>query len=302
MKNYTWLIRREFWENRAIWLIPAIIGGLLTLGICWGHLHFGGDFFDINGASAIPEQLRPYSFYILSGSVTLIFLVIMPIYAGWYLLDCLYSDRKDRSILFWKSLPISDTQTVLAKLAVGLIIIPAVYVAIADLTTIAFDFVISLRLGDWGTSGLWNPLAWLDMQVVWLYAILTLALWYLPVAGWFVFVSAWATRAVILWSLLPPLAIYLGERWTFGTHVFGSALVDRLGPGYVRAFHTAGDGSNWRHLVTDGGQNHFDMPASVWSFMDPIGFICSPATLIGIAVGAALIVAAILLRSRRAEI
>jgi ABC-2 type transport system permease protein len=302
MKNYGWLIRREFWENRAIWLIPAIIGALLTLGVCWGHLHFDNDFFDINGGTRIPAELRPYSYYILSGSVTLIFLVIMPIYAGWYLLDCLYADRKDRSILFWKSLPISDTQTVLAKLAVGLLIIPAVYVAIADLTTLAFDFVISLRIGEWGTSGLWNPKAWFDMQIVWLYAIVTLAVWYLPVAGWFVFVSAWATRAVILWSLLPPLAIFLGERWAFGTHVFGSALLDRLGVGYGRALHTIGDGSVWKHIKIGDGSDPMNMPASIWNFIDPVGFFSSPATLGGIAVGVALILAAIVLRSRRAEI
>jgi ABC-2 type transport system permease protein len=302
MNNYIWLIRREFWENRAIWLIPAVIGGLMTLSVCWGRVHFGNDFFDLNGTSGLPPEFSQYSLYFLSGIVTVIFLVIMPIYAGWYLLDCLYGDRKDRSILFWKSLPISDTQTVLAKLAVGLVIIPLVYVAIADLTTLAVDFIVSLRIGAWGSSGLWNPAAWLDTQVLWLYTILTLAVWYLPLAGWFIFVSAWATRAVILWSLLPPLALYLGERWALGTHVFGSALLDRLGTGYVRAFHVLGDGSVWRDFTTDGGQNHIHMPASVWTLMDPIGFFTSPATLIGIAIGAGFIVAAILLRTQRAEI
>jgi ABC-2 type transport system permease protein len=302
MNNLTWLIRREFWENRAIWLIPAVIGGLLTLGIIWGHLHFDNDFFDINGAANIPVEIRPYSFFILSGLVTVIFLVIMPVYAGWYLLDCLYADRKDRSILFWKSLPVSDTETVLAKLAVGLVIVPLVYVAIADLTAIVFGFVISVRLGAWGSSGLWNPAAWVDTQVLWLYTILTLAVWYLPIAGWFIFVSAWATRAVILWSLLPPLAVCLGERWAFGTHLFGRMLLDRLGTGYARAFHMLGDGSTWREITTDGGQNHMHLPVNIWNLMDPVGFFSSPATLIGIAIGAALILAAIALRTRRAEI
>jgi ABC-2 type transport system permease protein len=302
MNNYAWLLRREFWENRAIWLIPAIIGGLMTLSACWGQLHFGNDFLNINGAPSIPAEYRQVSWYFLSGGVTVIFLVIMPIYAGWYLLDCLYADRKDRSILFWKSLPVSDTQTVLAKLAVGLVIIPLVYVAIADLTSVAVAMILSLRIGIGTASGLWSPTAWLDTQILWLYVILTLAVWFLPVAGWFIFVSAWATRAVILWSLLPPLAVFLGERWTFGTHLFGSALLDRLGAGYARAFHAQGDGSIWRDIATDGGKNHIHMPASVWSFMDPSGFFGSPATLIGIAIGVAFILGAIVLRSRRAEI
>ena len=303
MNNNTgWLIRREFWENRAIWLVPAVIAGLLVLAASFGNVQFGGFFHSDGSGEGVPEQLAMYA---LSGSVTVMFLIIMSVYSGWYLLDCLHADRKDRSILFWKSLPISDAATVLTKLLVGLLIIPLVYFAIADLTVFVMSLIFGLRTGLWASSGLWHPSLWLQTQGFWLYTILTLAAWYLPVAGWLMLISAWATRAVILWSVLPPLAIYIGERWMFGTHYFGSELLDRLGKGYaVRAFDVTAGGAGWTTEVIHkhGGDDSLTYPTSLWHLLDPVGFFGSPATWIGVAVGVALIYAAIQLRSRRAEI
>jgi ABC-2 type transport system permease protein len=303
LNNTQWLIRREFWENRAIWLVPAVIAGLLLLGAGFGHLQFGSELFSPDGpGEGVPAQV---SLYALSGVVTSMFLVIMSVYAGWYLLDCLHADRKDRSILFWKSLPVSDTETVLVKLLVGLIILPLVYFAIADLTIFVMALILSLRTGAWAASGLWHPSLWLQTQGFWLYTIVTLAVWYLPVAGWLMLISAWATRAVILWSVLPPLAIFIGERWMFGTHYFGTELLDRLGKGYaLRAFNVSQGGAGWTTAVIHdhGGDKPITYPVSLWHMLDPIGFFGSAATLIGAGVGCALIVAAIQLRSRRAEI
>jgi len=303
MNNTSWLIRREFWENRAIWLVPAVIAGLLVLAASFGHVHFGEDMFRSDGpGEGVPVQIAMYA---LSGSVTVMFLIIMSVYSGWYLLDCLYADRKDRSILFWKSLPISDAATVLTKLLVGVIIIPLVYFAIADLTVFVMSLIFGLRTGLWAASGLWHPSLWLQTQGFWLYTILTLAVWYLPVAGWLMLISAWATRAVILWSVLPPLAIYIGERWMFGTHYFGSELLDRLGKGYaVRAFDVTHGGAGWTTEVIHkhGGDDSLTYPTSLWHLLDPVGFFGSSATWTGVAVGVALIYAAIQLRSRRAEI
>ena len=73
----------------------------------------------------------------------------------WYLLECLYADRKDRSVLFWKSLPIPDTDTVLAKLFAGAIAIPLVYFIAADISTLLMAFIISIRAHAY--AGLWRP-------------------------------------------------------------------------------------------------------------------------------------------------
>jgi ABC-2 type transport system permease protein len=224
----------------------------------------------------------------------------MNIYATWYLLDCLYADRKDRSVLFWKSLPITDSATVLAKLFTGLIAIPLVYFIAADIATLLMAFIVSVRAHSALGGSLWQPDLWLQLQVAWLYLIVTTAIWYLPFAGYLLVVSAWAKRAVALWSIVPPLAAYLLERWFFGTHWVGTVLSDRAF-GYLP--HALRDNSGHGAWVTAVvGDDTITTPASIWRMLDPLGFLSSPATWIGILVGIAFVVAAIQLRLRRTEI
>src|SRR5216683_3943343 len=96
-----WLVRREFWENRAIWMIPAVTGGLMVLIALFGRV----DLMSIS--PQMPVQAVGGGFLLAVGAT---FFAVMSIYSTWYLLDCLYADRKDRSVLFWKSMPISDTR------------------------------------------------------------------------------------------------------------------------------------------------------------------------------------------------
>jgi ABC-2 type transport system permease protein len=290
MNNSKWLIRREFWENRAIWMIPAVFGALLLLAALFGQV-------------SIPRLTSPQeseeaaaAFLIVVGAM---FYLVMGVYSTWYLLDCLYTDRKDRSILFWKSLPISDASIVLCKLLVGMIIIPLVYFAAADATALIGAFILSIRARASIGSSLWNGEVWWQVQVLWTYAILTTAVWFLPVTGWLMLVSAWAKRAVILWAVLPPLLLYFFERVFFGTHMIGRIIVRRLTALPAVSFN----GSKY-HWATDGGvvDNAGTAAPSVWHLLNPSGFFSSAETWIGVAVGIVLIVAAIQLRMRRSEI
>jgi ABC-2 type transport system permease protein len=227
------------------------------------------------------------------------FFCVMAIYSTWYLLECLYADRRDRSILFWKSMPISDAATVLYKLGVALIVVPVVYFVLADLTTLMMAFIISVRASSYVGSSLWRGDLWLQIQALWPYTIVTAAIWYLPVAGWLLLVSAWAKRAVILWSILPPLALVVAERVFVGTHVIWHALDARLWGFLEHAFQYT-SGSNWVTIAI--GHDAITSPVNLWRFFDPAGFFASPDTWIGVAVGAALIFCAIQLRLRRTEI
>ena len=174
MNTYVWLVRREFWENRAIWIIPASIGVLLTLASLFGTVE--ATFFDS------PERTRSMTgmMFLAFGAL---FFAAMSLYSYWYLLDCLYTDRRDRSILFWKSLPISDTATVLSKLFVGLVAIPIVYFAAADAASLLAAFVLSVRAHSLPVNALWQPDVWLQLQATWIYVIVTTAIWSLPVTG-----------------------------------------------------------------------------------------------------------------------
>ncbi|MGB6307930.1 MAG: hypothetical protein WBF89_09070 [Steroidobacteraceae bacterium] len=288
MNTYIWLVRREFWENRAIWVIPLAIGAFMLLCALFGRV-------DLMSVSMLGRTVGQA--FLLGVGAT--FFVIMSIYATWYLLDCLYADRRDRSVLFWKSMPISDATTVLSKLATAAIVIPVVYFVAADLTTLLMAFIISVRASSLLGAALWQADLWMQIQVLWVYMIVTTAIWYLPIAGYCLLISAWARRAVMLWSILPPLALILGERWFFGTHVIAHQLGVRLFAYPELAFN-----SNLESWVHSTSVNHeaIRTPADIWSFLNLGGFLSSVDTWVGVAAGAALIAGAIQLRMRRTEV
>jgi ABC-2 type transport system permease protein len=291
MNTYIWLVRREFWENRAIWTIPAVIGGILILGALFGKVE------GLGISSDVPVRAVSQLFLVSVGAT---FFAVMSIYSTWYVLDCLHADRKDRSVLFWKSLPISDTATVLSKLLTALLVIPLVYFALADLTTLLMAFIISVRASSTIGGGLWHADLWFQLQVLWLYLIVTAALWYLPVAAYLLVVSSWARRAVMLWSLLPPLALMLAERWFFGTNVIAAQLWERV-VGLVGAFNTKFDSGAW--VTTPVGHDAtLQTPVSIWRLLDAAGFFSSAETWIGVGVGAVLVFCAVQLRTRHTEI
>lgn len=286
MKTYSWLIRREFWEFRATWLIPAVVGAVLLISALFGRI-------DMTAFDSHLAALNLGTIYLLGLAV--LFYAVMSVYSSWYLMDCLYNDRRDRSILFWKSLPVSDSQTVLSKLLMGLAVIPLVFMVAADLTSLLMAFVISIRARTF-SAVLWNPQTWFQVQVLWLYVIATTAIWYLPIAGWLMLVSAWAKRAVMLWTLLPPLVLYLIEKWFLNTHVVQNVLGQRL-VGYAAvAYH---GNEQW---INDNMSEAATVPVSVWRFINPAGFFSSLEVWIGLAVGVAMIVGTIQLRMRRSEI
>ena len=101
MNNFIWLVRREFWENKAIWVMPACIGALMLLAGLFGKVQIA-----MPHTSDQQSELAAVLSLLAVGGV---FWVAMSIYSVWYLLDCLYADRKDRSVLFFKSLPLTDS-------------------------------------------------------------------------------------------------------------------------------------------------------------------------------------------------
>lgn len=291
MNNYIWLFRRELWENRAIWILPAAVGALLLLICLFGDIHIDELTQHLNA-----DQLRVVAPMLLGGIGSGLF-VIMLLYTTWYLLDCLYADRKDRSVLFWKSLPVTDTETVLSKLAMALLVIPLVYFVIADITALGASFILSVRGGSPFTAALWHPGDWLDLQLLALYSILTAALWYLPFSGWLLLMSAWAKRGVTLWALLAPLVACFVEIKLFGSRYLYAAITSQMANYRPSAFH--GEGNFTRRTLIDG--DTVRTPGVITEFINPVGFLTNPQMWIGVAIGAAMVAGAIYLRQRHTE-
>jgi len=222
-----WSIRRELWENRSIYIAPLAAGALFLCGFLisivrlrvhmedpWTSPHGLMDSFELAPALIMGTAL---------------------IVGVFYCLDALYGERRDRSILFWKSLPVSDVAAVLSKLAIPIVILPVLSFVI----TVATQFVmLLLSSAVFAGSGvniarLWAESSILRLPLIWLYHLLTVhGLWYAPIYAWLLLVSAWAPRAPFLWAFLPPFVIWGVEKIAFNTsHFLGILEYRLLGPG-----------------------------------------------------------------------
>jgi ABC-2 type transport system permease protein len=301
MNHMPLLVRREFWEHRSFVIAPAIVAAILLIGVTFGHVEFGNNSLD---KLASPEfASKQYS--VMTGILSVValpYLISMGFLTVFYLLDSLYADRKDRSVLFWKSLPVSDRETVISKLVVAAIVLPLMTFAAVLVTNVLFSFIGSLRLSSYAEhvniwSIVWQPSAWFSAHALLLYSLVAMMLWYLPILGWLLLVSAWARRAVILWAVLPPLAIIFLEHVLFETSYVAHLLKDR----FIGWFHLAinTNAAAEHAMVLDG--ERIPMTGRLIDAIDPATFFSSPRLWLGIVVAAGFIWLAILLRRRYSE-
>ena len=293
MKTFWMLVRREYWEHRMLWITPAAIAGLLLLAVTsFGAVHAVHLQADVDlGKGATP--LTGDVFGMLTLAMSLPFYLAAAILAFIYLADCLYAERRDRSILFWKSLPVSDRETVLAKLFTGLVLIPFGCFLAAALTSIGASAIIALRaaLGLVSNLPIWDTGAWLQAKGVELYSIVALVLWYAPYAAYLLLASAWAKRSVYAWALIPPVLLVVMERTVFGT-------------GYAWGFMRRGFNELFRLVFHLNGAA--DRAAGVahgapWAGVDPRPLLQSVPFWIGLALAALMVWATIALRRRAVE-
>jgi len=202
-----------------------------------------------------------------------------------YCLDALYGERRDRSVLFWKSLPVSDATTVLAKAAIPIVILPLVTFVVTVATQAIMLLLASARLIGTDLS-VWSDLSFGRMTTILFYhLVLGHGFWYAPLWGWLLMVSAWSRRAPLLWATLPPLAVGLVEKIAFNTSYFATLVGHRFmgGPGPI----ASGDGPLTIASVTPGS---------------PADFLVSPGFWLGLALTAAFLMAAIRLRRDRGPV
>ena len=262
-----WSIRREVWENRSVYIAPLIVGAIVALSSIAAT--FGGLNSTINRFRSHAE---------LAGAALMGTTLIVAIF---YCLDALYGERRDRSILFWKSMPVSDSTAVLSKMFVPMVILPVVTFVVTVATQFVMLLLSSGVLSMMGQSSapLWN-LPWLEMTAGMLHHIVTVhSLYYAPIFGWLLLVSAWAKRLPFVWAFLPPAAVAVIEKVVFNTtHVatmFGSRISGGMGS------------------APQKGSMMLMWPAH------PLEFFTQPGLWIGWAFAAACLTGAVLLRRRR---
>jgi ABC-2 type transport system permease protein len=273
------LIRREFWEHRVLVIAPVALCVVYLVLFALAGANFNVGRVYVGSA----EPTSPGFLFVMHVVFTGLLYGLMSIVAFYYLCDCLYAERKDRSILFWKSLPVSDAMTVISKLVVALIAVPLVVYVLALvtnlLTLVAFKFAFQFQPPR-DTSHHWTVLSWLRLNGYLLADVFVLALWFAPVAAYQLLVSVVAPRAVMVWTVLPPLALILGQYLLFDSWSIGQFVLHRLGA--ISIGGGRGDGVDG---VIDG--------------INALPVLLQPELWIGVAVAAVLVFATIRIRRHR---
>jgi ABC-2 type transport system permease protein len=278
-----WSIRREIWENRSIYIAPLVAAGLFLFGFVINmatmRRHFAASPIGPGQQHDLLMTRYEYAASLIMGTALIVGI--------FYSLDALYGERRDRSILFWKSLPVSDLMTVLSKLAIPTVVLPLLSFAITLATQFLMLLLSSVILLGSGVNiaALWTQLSFFQVSLVLLYHLLTVhGLYYAPIYGWLLMVSAWAPRAPFIWAFLPPFVICGVEKIAFNTSYFIALLRDRLvgGPGSSMA-----DNDHAKDFTGTLIPHHFFSAPGLWT---------------GIALAAVFLFAAVRLRRYRGPI
>jgi ABC-2 type transport system permease protein len=280
-----WSVRRELWESRSIYIAPLAVAALFLFGFLISMIHLPDKMraaVELDPAKQHELLQQPYNF------AALLIMATTFIVALFYCLDALHGERRDRSILFWKSLPVSDLTTVIAKMSIPLVVLPLLTFAITVFTQwIMLLLNTAVLLGSgMSVAPLWTHFPLFQMWLMLLYHLLAIhALWYAPIFAWLLLVSAWARRMAFLWAALPLLAIGVFEKIAFNTSYFGAMLEQRLGGGSEGAGFTAGN-----------------MSMDPLTHLNPGQFLISSGLWVGLAVAAAFLAAAVRLRRSQGPI
>jgi ABC-2 type transport system permease protein len=241
------LVRRELWEHRALWIAPLVVVGLLAVSMLLGRTSF-----DVS-EQMLTMQQRVSIFTIAQWGLAQPLFIVTTIVLSFYLLDCLYAERRDRSILFWKSLPLSDELTVGSKFLVAAVVVPLGVFALATVSDLLFSAILAARFPG---ALSWSTVEWLRTEVVLLLEVVLGVLWYAPLAAALLLFSAWIPRNPILWATLLPIVAPILEWFAFGTHYIRSFL-------HYRAFGI------WEKLAS--GPDMFDK--SNFHHLPPVGAV-----------------------------
>jgi ABC-2 type transport system permease protein len=275
-----WSLRRELWENRSIYVAPLLVAAVVMFGFVISTIGMPHR----RRATLLLAPAQQHTTIEMPFDVAAFMLIATAFVIGvFYCLDALQGERRDRSILFWKSLPVSDRTAVLAKASIPLLALPAfifVIIVITQWFMLLWSTVVLLPSGLAGST--WANFNWLTQSMLLLYCMIVLVLWHAPIYALLLLISGFARRAPYLWAVLPPLAIAAVEKIVFNSAHFASFLKYRLIGGVGEAFvFKAPHGTDSLSRIT------------------PLNFLSTPGLWIGLIVAAIFITAAVRLRRDR---
>ena len=280
-----WSVRRELWENRTIYVAPIAVACVFLFGFSISILHVLVEIHTAPWLDVMQQRElfgQPYELAedLIMGAALLVGL--------FYSADALYGERRDRSILFWKSAPVSDLITVLSKAAIPIVVLPLLTFAITVLTQwmmLVISSAVLLGSGQ-NVAILWSRVGIFHRWPMLLFHFLCIhGLWQSPIYAWLLLVSAWARRVPILWAALPLLTIGIVEKVAFNTTYFGSLIGNRF------------TGGSEGIAVMESGRAMDPM-----MLFAPLHFLINPGLWIGLAVTAVFLGAAARLRRDRGPI
>jgi ABC-2 type transport system permease protein len=278
-RPFFWSVRRELWENRSIYVAPILV----AIVVLFGFLVSTVGLPERRRAVLLLDPVKARAAIEAPYDMAAIMLILTAFIVGvFYCLDALYGERRDRSILFWKSLPVSDSTTLLSKATIPLVVLPLVTFAIVVATQLVMMLWTSALLITHGMSpaSTWTYVPLFRNSFILLYGLAAIALWHAPIYGWALLISGWARRATFLWAILPFFAIAFFERITFGTSHFASMFKDRLMGFAPEAFAF--------------NQHSIDCPQ-----LTPLKYLNTPGLWLGLLFAAAFLFAAVRLRRYR---
>jgi len=275
-RPFYWSVWRELWENHSIYIAPSIVAAIILFGSFVGSFHLPGR----RQSALLLDPARRRAAIEMPYDIAAVMLIFTAFIIGvFYCLDALHGERRERSILFWKSLPVSDLTTVLSKATIPLVVLPVVSFAIAVVTQLIMLLISTVVLLPSGlASTTWANFNLFRESLILLYGLIAIALWHAPIYGWALLVSGAARRATFLWAVLPLLAISFFEKITFNTSHFASMLMNRL-MGFA--------------------PEAFDFNMHTVPQLTPGKYLSSPGLWIGLIFAAAFIAAAVRLRRYR---
>ena len=277
-----WSVRRELWENRSLYLAPLAAAAVFLFGYSISLVTLPRRMRALPALDAARQRAAIATPY----DVAAVLIILTTLIVGaFYCLDALHGERRDRSILFWKSLPVSDLTTVLSKASIPLGVLPLLAFAIIVPLQLIMLLLSTLVLLASGLNAAtpWTQFPLFQESLILVYGLTVHALWYAPLYGWLLLVSSWARRTPFLWAVFPPLALGLFERIALQTTNFGALMKYRVSGAMAEAFVLEKEDKG---LVIRLSQ------------LDPLGFLGSPGLWIGLVVAASFLAAAVWQRRR----